>query len=116
MTLKDDIQAVIDESQIEAGVAVWHIESGEKVDVNGNQSFPMASTFKIPIIATAFQQINEGTIKLEDRITLRDEDKSIGSGILRYFEGGLNPTFHDLLTLMIIISDNTATDMVLCYR
>jgi beta-lactamase class A len=112
MSLKDKIQAVIDESQIEAGVAVWHIESGEKADVNGNQSFPMASAFKIPIIATAFQQIQEGTIRLEDRITLRDEDKSIGSGILRYFEGGLAPTFHDLLTLMIIISDNTATDMV----
>jgi beta-lactamase class A len=112
MTLKDKIQAVIDESQIEAGVAVWHIESGEKVDVNGNQSFPMASAFKIPIIATAFQQIDAGIIKLEDRITLADIDKSMGSGILRYFQGGLAPTFHDLLTLMIIISDNTATDMV----
>ena len=111
MTLKNDIRAVLDSSNIEAGVAIWHIESGEKTDVNGDESYPMASTFKIPIIATAFQQIKAGKLNLDERITLKDEDKSMGSGILPYFQAGLCPTVRDLLTLMIIISDNTATDM-----
>lgn len=111
MTLKSDIQAVIDESNIEAGLAIWHIESGEKVAVNGQEPFPMASTFKIPIIATAFQQIKAGKINLDERVELKDEDKSMGSGILPFFEAGVSPTIRDLLTLMIIISDNTATDM-----
>ena len=47
MTLKDDIQAVLTQANIDAGVAVWHIESGEQTDVNGDVPYPMASTFKI---------------------------------------------------------------------
>jgi beta-lactamase class A len=111
MTLASDIQAVIAAAGIEAGISVWHIESGEKTDVNGDELFPMASVFKIPILATAGQQIAAGKLSLDQRITLKDSDKSLGSGILPFFEAGISPTFRDLLTLMIIISDNTATDM-----
>lgn len=111
MTLQSDIQTIIDESGIQAGVSVWHIERDEQIDVNGDQPFPMASVFKIPILATAGKQLKEGRISLDTRIELKDADKSAGSGILPYFEAGLNPTVRDLLTLMIIISDNTATDM-----
>lgn len=112
MTLQTDIQDAIEQAGIEtAGISVLHIESGERVDINPTRPFPMASVFKIPILATAGKQLEAGKFKLDDRITLRDEDKSAGSGILPYFDAGLNPTFRDLLTLMIIISDNTATDM-----
>jgi len=111
MSLKQDIQSVIDESKIEAGLAIWHIESDEKLDINGHVPFPMASTFKIPIIATAFQQIKAGKLNLETRVELTDEIKSPGSGLLPFFQAGISPTVRDLLTLMIIISDNTATDM-----
>lgn len=111
MTLQSDIQAILDENNIEGGVAIWQIESGEKTDVNGDVPFPMASTFKIPIIATAFDQIKAGKLNLDTRVELKDDDKSPGSGILPYFEAGVAPTVRDLLTLMIIISDNTATDI-----
>lgn len=111
MALKDDIQAAIKAADMEAGVFVWHVESGEQIDVNGDVSYPMASVFKIPVLATAGKQLQEGKLKLDDRITLKDEDKSAGSGILPFFAAGVSPTFRDLLTLMIIISDNTATDM-----
>lgn len=113
MTLKEDIQAIITDYNIQAGVSVWHIESGEQVDVNGETPFPMASTFKIPILATFFTQLSEGKFSLDQRITLKQDDKSMGSGILPYFEAGVQPTLLDLVTLMIIISDNTATDMVI---
>jgi len=106
VSLENDIRSVI--RGFEAGVAVWHIESGEQVEVNGSRPFPMASVFKIPILATA-ARLNK--IGLDDRIPLTDEVKSMGSGVLRFFQPGVSPTFRDLLTLMIIISDNTATDM-----
>jgi beta-lactamase class A len=111
MSLQSDIQAIIQQAGIDAGVAVEHIESGEQIDVNGSQPYPMASVFKIPILATAGLHLKAGKLNLEDRMTLRDEDKSAGSGILPYFQAGLNPTVRDLLTLMMIISDNTGTDM-----
>ncbi len=115
MTLVDRIEEIISAAEIDAGLAIWHIESDTRLDVNGDEPFPMASTFKIPILATACQQLTEGLISLDSRLPLADEDKSLGSGILPYFESGLQPTFRDLLTLMIIISDNTATDMVVDY-
>ena len=112
MSLDDKIRGILAGAGIQAGVAVWHIESGAKFDVNGDEPFPMASTFKIPILATACRQMQAGTLSLETRVPLADEDKSLGSGILPYFESGLAPTVRDLLTLMIIISDNTATDIM----
>jgi beta-lactamase class A len=113
VTLQTDIQAVIDESDIEAGVSVWHVESGEQTDVNGSMFFPMASVFKIPVLTLAGQRLAAGMMNLEDRVTLTEEAKSTGSGVLRYFQPGVGPTFRDLLTLMIIISDNTATDILM---
>lgn len=111
MSLPDTIAGIMADADIHAGVAVWQIESGARCHVNGDERFPMASTFKIPILATACKQLEAGEISLDTRVDLRDEDKSLGSGILPYFEGGLQPTLRDLLTLMIIISDNTATDI-----
>ena len=115
MTLADRIQDIMAAADINAGVAVWHIESDTRLHVNGDEPFPMASTFKIPILATACRQLTDGAISLDSRVPLRDEDKSLGSGILPFFESGLEPTLRDLLTLMIIISDNTATDIVVDY-
>ncbi|MEO8393053.1 MAG: serine hydrolase [Chloroflexota bacterium] len=108
MSLETSLKALI--GDFEAGIAVWHIESGEQVEINGLRPFPMASVFKIPILATAARL---GKINLDDRIPLTKEVKSIGSGVLQFFEPGVSPTFRDLLTLMIIISDNTATDMTI---
>ena len=115
MSLRERLQAIITAADIEAGLAVWHIESGRRLDVGGDVPFPMASTFKIPILATACRQLTDGAISLDSRVPLADEDKSMGSGILPYFESGLAPTARDLLTLMIIISDNTATDIMVNY-
>ena len=112
MSLTDQIARIMQDADLHGGVALWQIESDRRLDVNGGESFPMASVFKIPILATAGQQLAAGEIRLDERVPLRDEDKSLGSGILPYFEAGLQPTVRDLMTLMIIISDNTATDMM----
>ena len=111
VSLKQKLQAVLDECRIEAGIAITQIETGEQVEIDGSGLYPMASVFKIPILATVGQQIAQGRFNLDERVPLRTEDKSAGSGILPFFDAGLQPTRRDLITLMIIISDNTATDM-----
>lgn len=115
MTLQDKIRAVLQEADMQATIAAWHIESNTKIDVNGDDPYPMASTFKIPILAKAFKLHSEGNLDLDTRVPLKDEDKSRGSGILPFFQSGVEPTVRDLLTLMIIISDNTATDIMVDY-
>lgn len=79
MTLIHRIEEIINVAGIDAGVAIWHIESDTRLDVNGDVPFPMASAFKIPILATACHQLSEGVISLDARLPLTDEDKSLGS-------------------------------------
>ncbi len=111
--LQAQIQAVMDASGAEMGVAILHIESGDEINLGADESYPMASVLKIPVLCEAFHQIHAGNFTLDDRLELTYPEKNIGSGILTYLQDGLQPTLRDLLTVMIIISDNTATDMVI---
>ena len=111
--LEEAIQAHIDRSDAELGVCLRHVESGLEVLVHPDDLYPMASVFKIPVLIETLAQVDEGRQSLDTRIELRQEDKVLPSGILVELQPGLQPTLHDLLTLMIIVSDNTATDLVL---
>jgi beta-lactamase class A len=94
------------------GVAVKYLESGAEMQINGNQRFALASVFKVPVLVTAARRIDAGALRLDQRVTFADRMKTAGSGLLAYLGAGLNLSLKDLLLLMIIISDNTATDMV----
>jgi beta-lactamase class A len=111
--LSDAILQHTADSGAEIGVGVRHIESGAELFVHPDSLYPMASVFKIPILIEALAQVDEGKQALDARVELRREDRVLPSGILVEMEPGLRPTLHDLLTLMIIQSDNTATDLVL---
>ncbi len=113
MNLTDRLAQIERESGCELGIFVHNLQTGEETALNADALYPMASTFKVPILVTAFQQIAAGRLRLDDRRNLLDAAKAPGSGLLPHFEAGLTPSLQDLLTLMIIISDNTATDMVM---
>jgi beta-lactamase class A len=112
-SLRAEIEQVVQQVPATFGIAVKYLESGEEVLINADRTFQLASVFKIPILITALQAIDAGRFRLDDRIELKDAYKTMPSGILVFLCDGLWPTVKDLLTLMIIISDNTATDMVL---
>jgi beta-lactamase class A len=80
---------------------------------NARHRFRAASTVKIPIMAELFRQIDDGTLRLDDRRQLRDEDRTPGSGVLQHLHTGVELMLDDLCTLMISISDNTATNVLL---
>lgn len=113
MSLATEIGGVIEASGAQMALSALHIESGQRVDVEAERVFPLCSVLKIPVLVEAFRQIEEGRFALDDRWTLTTAEKNLPSGVLVFFDDGLAPTVRDLLTLMIIISDNTATDMVL---
>ncbi|MDQ2654694.1 MAG: class A beta-lactamase-related serine hydrolase, partial [Chloroflexota bacterium] len=94
------------------GVAVYGAE-GELFAHNGDRQFRAASTIKAPIMIEAYREIDQGTLNLDDRSRLRDEDRIPGSGVLSHMHEGLELTLADLLLLMIAVSDNTATNLVL---
>ena len=96
-----------------AGIWVKHLTTGETAGVRDGEMFNSASVIKIPVLVLAFQMADKGAIDLGERITIRKEDIRGGSGIFRYHDAGLQPTFRDVLLQMVITSDNTATDLAI---
>ena len=84
-----------------------------EVMIDADSYYVLASVFKTPVLVEAFFQLHEGRFSLDERWPLATADKNLPSGVLTFFEDGLRPSARDLLTLMIIISDNTATDMMM---
>ena len=95
------------------GVYVHHLARGETVALEADRPFQMASVFKVPLLAELMSQIAAGARALADQITLTDEMKAPGSGVLKELSAGTRLTVRDLAMLMIIVSDNTATDILL---
>ena len=96
-----------------AGIWVKHLTTNETAGVRDGEIFNSASVIKIPVLVLAFQMADKGAINLDERITIRKEDIRGGSGIFRYHDAGLQPTFRDVLLQMVITSDNTATDLAI---
>lgn len=95
-----------------AGVYVKHLGTGEEAGVNADASFSSASVIKIPIMIRAFQLADEQKLDLGERVEIHRADLRDGSGVLQYHDLGLAPTIRDLITQMVITSDNTATDIM----
>jgi beta-lactamase class A len=95
--------------------AVWyeHLASGEVVQVNAEEVFPAASVIKVCILVEAFRQAEEGRLYLESLYSVHEGLKVGGSGVFRELHSGLEVTARDILTLMIVVSDNTATGMAI---
>ncbi|MDI3339213.1 MAG: class A beta-lactamase-related serine hydrolase [Sphaerobacter sp.] len=86
---------------------------GQTFRHHGDRRFRAASTVKIPIMIALYREIDAGRCSLAERVTLRAEDKAGGSGVLLHLHDGLELTLGDLAYLMIAISDNTATNLLI---
>ncbi len=94
------------------GIYVKCLETKEEIALNATEQMDTMSTIKIPLMVEAFRQMEAGKFALTDRVKLREEDKRPGTGVIRSLDAGADLTIKDLITLMIIVSDNTATDMM----
>ncbi|MDF3042860.1 MAG: Beta-lactamase class A-like protein [Thermomicrobiales bacterium] len=97
----------------EVALAATNVATGEEVGRHAERSMPTASVFKLPLLVEVFRQAETGALDLDERVTLRADDIVMGSGILRDFQPGLQPTLRDLAMMMIIVSDNGATNLLL---
>lgn len=94
------------------GVAAM-VPSGESFGHHAHQRFVAASTIKICIMIELYRQIDAGRHTLADRRVMRKEDRANGSGIMLHLHEGMEFTVNDLCYLMMSISDNTATNMLI---
>ncbi len=95
-------------------VAVKHLDSGETFYHDADEEMPTASLIKFMIMLEVYLQAAEQKVKLTDMVTLREKDKVPGSGILtNHFSDGTTFSLRDATRLMIVFSDNTATNLVI---
>ncbi|RCJ30460.1 serine hydrolase [Nostoc punctiforme NIES-2108] len=95
------------------GIFFLDLDTGNYIDINGEKRFAAASTIKFPLLVALFQEIDAGRIKLTDKLVMRRDLKVGESGIMQYKPIGTKFSVLETATLMMTISDNTATNLVL---
>ena len=111
--LQQNIERITRSVNAQWGIYIKVLDTGEEIAINADKQMDTMSTIKIPLMLEAFRQIEAGKFSLTDKVTLTAAMKRPGTGILRSLDPGATITIKDTLTLMNIVSDNTATD-ILC--
>ncbi|MCA0202217.1 MAG: class A beta-lactamase-related serine hydrolase [Proteobacteria bacterium] len=107
------LEAQLARMPAKSGIYIKHLATGEEGMVKADEHFESASTIKLATMVIAFQMADAGKLKLDERVELTPAVLRGGSGIYRYKDLGLRPTIRDLITEMVITSDNTATDLMI---
>ena len=97
------------------GVSAIHIESEKRFSLNGRERFPMASAYKLPIAVQLLTLVDKGDLKWDRMVEIRQTDLRPGSGVLTKLlhQPGLAVSVQNLFEIMMMVSDNTATDILL---
>jgi D-alanyl-D-alanine carboxypeptidase (penicillin-binding protein 5/6) len=93
---------------------VKHLKTGQTYEYQADRQMPTASLIKFPVMVAAYEAVENGKLNLDEQIELTADDKVPGSGILTsHFSPGTTISLRDAIHLMMVYSDNTATNLVL---
>jgi beta-lactamase class A len=112
-TLDAKVKAAIDDFKGKVWVYAKNLDSGDIYSLRGEEQVRTASTIKVPIMAETYRQVGEGKMAWTDELLLTREKKVSGSGILGEFSDNSKLDLRTAMHLMIVLSDNTATNLVL---
>ena len=111
--LDNQVKPLVNAFKGKVSLFAKNLDTGETYALNPDERVRTASTIKIAVMIEAFARVNEGKAKWTDEVVLTKEKKVSGSGILNELSDGLRLTLRDAVNLMMILSDNTATNLVL---
>jgi beta-lactamase class A len=111
--LDQRVQAEIAQFKGEVSLYARNLDTGEVYEWHGDERVPTASTIKIAVMVEAYARVAAGKAKWTDEIVLTHDKKVGGSGILFEFADNTHLTLRDAVNLMMIMSDNTATNLVI---
>jgi beta-lactamase class A len=114
-SLDSRLHAEIDPFKGKVFLFAQNLDTGQTYSFNGDERVRTASTIKIAVMIEAFARVAEGRAKWTDELVLTKAARYSGSGILPELSDGLRLTLRDCVRLMMTLSDNTATNMVLDY-
>ena len=112
-SLDDQVKQLVSSFKGKVSLFAKNLDTGETYGLNPDERVRTASTIKIAVMIEAFARVAEGKAKWTDEVVLTKEKKVSGSGILVELSDGLRLTLRDAVNLMMMLSDNTATNLVL---
>jgi beta-lactamase class A len=112
-SLDEKINAAIVDFKGKVGIYAKNLDTGKEYSFRGDEQVRTASTIKLAIMAETFRQVAQGKLRWDEQIELTKEKKQGGSGILFEFSDGTKIDLKTAVNLMIVVSDNTATNLVL---
>jgi beta-lactamase class A len=110
-SLRTRIETIAAGIRAEWGVYVKFLATGEETRLNADAVMDTMSVVKIPLLLELLRQAGEGSVDLDARIVLGPEHRRLGTGVLGLLDSGVEISLRDAATLMIVQSDNTATDI-----
>lgn len=114
VALKSSLQSLLSQNpHLTAGVSVVDLDTGAYVDLNATTRLPAASTIKVPVLVAFLQAVDAGTVRLDEVLTMEAGDLAEGSGEMQYQAIGTQFSALETAEMMITISDNTATNMLI---
>ncbi len=111
--LEAQLQTLVKAHQGHVTLYAHDLNSGKTVAINADTPVPTASVIKLTVLFEALKQIQEGKAHFDDKLTLTKENQVEGSGVLMFFDVPQTLTLKDVLTMMVIVSDNTATNVAI---
>lgn len=111
--LQERLQSLVAAYPGHVALYARQLNTGKFVALDASKPVQTASVIKLAILYEAMEQIRDGRARWDEGITLRSQDAVSGSGLLSFFDAPLTLTLKDVLTMMIIVSDNTATNLAI---
>ena len=112
-SLDSDVRTRVKQFPGAVSIYAKNLDTGATYNLRGDEPVRTASTIKLALMVESFAQVAEGRVKWSERQILKDDDKVSGSGVLHEMSDGVWLPLRDLVNLMIVVSDNTATNLLI---
>jgi len=113
VAIDQKIQAAIKSFPGTVSLYAKNLDTGASYELRADAPVPTASTIKLPIMVELFAEAEQGKLNWNQKLTLTEQDKTPGSGVLTEFSDGDAFPLRDLMHVMIVVSDNTATNLAI---
>lgn len=101
------------EADADWGISIRFLDNGDEIAIGADTTIDTMSLIKVPILVALMRRVDRGEVDPDQQITLEDDHKRLGTGVMRLFQAAATFTLRDIAWMMEVVSDNTATDLCL---
>ena len=113
VSLQEKLTALASKHHGHVALYATQLNTGKSVEIDADRPVQTASVIKLTILFEAMEQVRAGKASWDEKLTLAKGDAVSGSGVLMFFDAPMQLTLKDVLTMMVIVSDNTATNLAI---